>query len=172
MNKLPEGAKVSFEVPELPHNLLSGPELADGGCTIWLDQYGAEIELEGETLYKGWRDKATRLWSFNIDPNDGSRLIPLPDNDILDTKDGAILSTMEFDTTTGVIHSLLHESTGASFNALYECQNKKELTAFLLSLRTFLIGIWEEELLLKKEARSARLWVTRESISIDLKLFD
>ena len=59
MNKLPEEAKVSFEVPDLSHNLLSGPELADAGCTLRLDKYGADIELEGETLYKGWRDKAT-----------------------------------------------------------------------------------------------------------------
>ena len=87
--------------------------------------------MEGETLYKGWRDKASRLWRLNIDPNDGNRLMPMPDNDILDARDGALLSTMKFDTRTGVVYSLLHESTGACFNALYECQNKEELIKYL-----------------------------------------
>ena len=95
MNKLPERARTGFTVEELPHNLLSGPELVDAGCSIYLNKYLGEIELEGETLYRGWRDQGTRLWRFNIDPNDGNRLIPLPDDDVTNNKQGAILSAME-----------------------------------------------------------------------------
>ena len=39
------------------------------------------------------------------------------------------------------------------------------LTVFLLSCSTFLIGIWKVELRHTMEARIARLWVTRESLS-------
>ena len=40
-----------------------------------------------------------------------------------------------------------------------------DLTVFLLSRPTLLIGFWKVELRLTMEARSARLWVTRESVS-------
>ena len=86
--------------------------------------------MEGETLYRGWRDPGTRLWRFDIDPNDGNRLMPLPDNDVINNKQGAILSAMEFDARTGVVYSILHESQNASINALYQCRNKEELIKY------------------------------------------
>ena len=87
--------------------------------------------MEGETLYRGWRDPGTRLWRFNIDPNDGNRLIPLPDDDVVNNKTGVILSAMEFDERTGVVYTLLHQSHNESINALYECRNKEELIKYL-----------------------------------------
>ena len=41
MNKLPPAAKVAFNVPALPHNILSGAELVDAGLKLHLDRYGA-----------------------------------------------------------------------------------------------------------------------------------
>ena len=82
MNKLPEAAKVAFTVPGIPNNILAGAELVDAGCTLYLDKYMAEIDFEGETIYRGWRDRPSRLWKFDIDPNDGKTILPLPDNDV------------------------------------------------------------------------------------------
>ena len=98
MKKLPPQARTAFQVPGIPHNILSGTEIVDARCTLYLDKHMAEIELEGEVLYRGWGDRPSRLWEFNIDPNDGNRLIHLPENDELDTKEGMVMSTMQFDT--------------------------------------------------------------------------
>ena len=61
MKKLPQAARTAYEVLGLPHNIISGAELVDAGCTLHLDKYMAEIELEGETLYKDFQDRPTRL---------------------------------------------------------------------------------------------------------------
>jgi len=34
MNKLPEPARIGFTVPHLPHNIISGAEIVDAGCTL------------------------------------------------------------------------------------------------------------------------------------------
>ena len=131
MNKLPHQAKTAFTVPCLPHNILAGAELVDAGCTLYLDKHMAEIELEGEVLYRGWRDRPSRLWKFNIDPNDCNRLMPMPDNEILDTKAGTIMATMQYDVKAGMVLSAVHDSMAQSINALYECTNKEELIKYL-----------------------------------------
>ena len=56
MNNLPPKAKTAFTVQDLPHNIMVGAELVDAGYKLHSDKYEAEIELEGETLYRGWRD--------------------------------------------------------------------------------------------------------------------
>ena len=127
MNKLPPPAKVAFTVPGIPHNILSGPELVDAGCALYLDKYMAEIDYEGETIYRGWRDKPSRLWKFDIDPNDGKSILPLPDNDILDTEEGIILSTMQYDVKADMVLSEVHEGVNMTINAMYECENKKRV---------------------------------------------
>ena len=127
MNKLPQNAKTAFTVPKIPHNILAGAELVDAGCTLHLDKHMAEIELEGEILYRGWRDRPTRLWKFNIDPNDGNRLMSLPKNNMLNPKEGLILSTMQYDAKAVLVLAALHENMTTSLNTLYACENKGEV---------------------------------------------
>ena len=62
MKKLPPAARVGFNVPSIPENIMAGAELVDAGCDLYLNRYGAEIEYEGEILYRGWRDRSNRLW--------------------------------------------------------------------------------------------------------------
>ena len=131
MNKLPEAAKVAFTVPGIPNNILAGAELVDAGCTLYLDKYMAEIDYEGETIYRGWRDRPSRLWKFDIDPNDGKSILPLPDNDVLNSKEGMILSTMQYDVKAGMVLSAVHEGVHMTINAMYECENKRELIQYL-----------------------------------------
>ena len=54
-------------------------------------------------------------------------LTPLPDDDILNTKDGV----MEYNLRIEVVYPILHKSMNASINALYECCNKEELIKYL-----------------------------------------
>ena len=131
MRKLPPAARTAHEVLGLPHNILLGAELVDAGCILHLDKYMAEIELEGETLYKGFRDRPTRLWKICIDPNDGNRIMPLPDNDVLDTRGGLIMATMLYDVKAGLVLSAMHEGMNDSLTTLYQCGNLRELVQYL-----------------------------------------
>ena len=76
MKKLPQAAKRAYRVKETPHNIMTEAELCDAGCGVHLYKHDVEIEYEGETLYRGWRDKPSHLWRFNINPTDGNRLTP------------------------------------------------------------------------------------------------
>jgi len=60
--KLPPAARKAYRVPSISHNLVAVSELCDAGCTVYFHKHGVEIEYEGETIGRGWRDKATRLW--------------------------------------------------------------------------------------------------------------
>jgi hypothetical protein len=73
--KLPKAARRAFRVPDIPHNLIAGAELVDAGCGLHLYKTYGEIEYEGETLYRGWRDKPTRLWRFDL-TSKGGRITP------------------------------------------------------------------------------------------------
>ena len=110
MTKLPSQARTAYKVPKLPHNIISGAELVDAGCQLHLDKHGAEIEYEGETLYKGWRDQPSRLWRFNITPDEGNRITPLLDEEECDVASGMVLSAISW-----------------SINSIYECENKEQL---------------------------------------------
>ena len=55
LKKIPEAARKAFRVPDIPHNLIAPYELVDAGCGFHLYKHSAEIEFEGETLYRGWR---------------------------------------------------------------------------------------------------------------------
>ena len=64
MKKLPEEAQRGFRVPAIPHNILAAAELCDAGCDVHLHMHSAEIEYEGETLYRGWRDWKKMIVTF------------------------------------------------------------------------------------------------------------
>ena len=53
VKKLPKSARKAFRVPYIPHNLIASYELAYAGCGFHLYKNIAEIEFEGETLYRG-----------------------------------------------------------------------------------------------------------------------
>ena len=56
LHKLPKKARRAFLVKDVPHNLVAVAELVDAGCSIHLFTWGFDIDLEGETIYKGWRE--------------------------------------------------------------------------------------------------------------------
>ena len=56
LHKLPKKARRAFLVNEVPHNLVAVAELVDAGCSVHFYSWGFDIDLEGETIYKGWRE--------------------------------------------------------------------------------------------------------------------
>ena len=72
LKKLPKSARKAFRVPDIPHNLIVA-------CGFHLYKHSAEIEFEGETLYRGWRDKTSRLWRFNLTSKGEKRSTPPTD---------------------------------------------------------------------------------------------
>jgi hypothetical protein len=93
--KLPKAARRAFRVPDIPHNLMAGAELVDAGCSLHLYKTYGEIEYEGETLYRGWRDKPTRLWRFDLSSKGGNRITPYTDPTEYDPSNGMVLSAVE-----------------------------------------------------------------------------
>ena len=76
-------------------------------------KHDAEIEYEGETLYRGWRDKPLRCWQFNVNPGDGNRLTPLLDKSEHDPASGMVLPAIQW-----------------SVNSIYKCSGAKDLTKY------------------------------------------
>ena len=56
LHKLPKKARRAFLVDEVLHNLVAVAELVDAGCSVHFYSWGFEVDLEGETIYKGWRE--------------------------------------------------------------------------------------------------------------------
>ena len=99
---------------DAPHNLVAVAELVDAGCSVHLHSWGCEIDLEGKTLYRGWREgPGSRLWRIKL-TDDGTQKIQ-PDVDPED-----------YDAISGTICMAI----GHSVNNIYECQNKQQLIKY------------------------------------------
>ena len=113
LSKLPEEAREAFRAPDIPHNLIAACELVDAGCSIHFYKHGCEIEFEGETLYRGWRDTATRLWRIALTSEGGERLTPYT-------------APEEYDPSIMMTYAAINYQV----NSVYECQNKQQLIKY------------------------------------------
>ena len=114
LKKLPAKARRAFRVNETPHNLIAVAELVDAGCSVHLYGWGCEIDLNGETLYRGWREgPGSRLFRLKLTDNGTPRIQP-DDN------------PADYDAGTGTVCMAI----GWSVNSIYECQNKNQLTLY------------------------------------------
>ena len=95
LKKLPKSARKVFRVPDTPHNLIAACELVDAGCGVHLYKHSEDIEFEGETLYRGWRDKPSRLWRFSLTSKGENRSTPPTDPEEYDPSSGMVLSVYE-----------------------------------------------------------------------------
>ena len=105
--KLPPSARKGYTVPNITNNLVSVAELCDAGCTVFFHMHGVDINCDGETIARGWRDKPTKLWRVSLTSEGGDRITP------------------ETDWTT--------ESDGiyqVQVNSIYECENKEQLVKY------------------------------------------
>lgn len=116
MNKFPSKARRAFRVPDIQHNLIACAELIDAGCAVYLHRHGCEIEHEGAVLYKGWRDKVTRLWRLSLMPDATNRITPHTDPSEYDGSNEMVLG-VDADITW-------------SMNSIYECANTKQLIKY------------------------------------------
>ena len=114
LRKLPPKARRAFRVNDAPHNLIAVAELVDADCSVHLHKWGCEIDFEGETLYRGWREgPGSRLFRVSL-TDDGTERIQ-PDNDPAD-----------YDAVTGTVCMAI----GFSANNIYECQSKQQLILY------------------------------------------
>ena len=113
LSKLPETERKAFRVPDITHDLIAGGELVDEGCRTYFYTHSAEIEYEGETLYRGWRDNPTRFWRFDITSKGGNRVTP-------DT------APEEYDPSNGGFFEKIKHCV----NSIYECTNKEQLIKY------------------------------------------
>ena len=100
-------------MPDIPHNLIAACELVDAGCGVHIYKHSAEIEFEGETLYRGWRDKPSRLWRFSLTSKGEKRSTPPTDPEEYDPSSGMVLSVIKYQA-----------------NSIYKCENKQKLIKY------------------------------------------
>ena len=96
LKKLPYAAKRAFLVKDIPHNLVAVSELVDAGCSVHMYWWGFDIDYEGETIYKGWREKGSRLFRMNLDDTGGNRITPTVDPSEYSVDKSAICPTSDW----------------------------------------------------------------------------
>ena len=75
-------------------------------------KHSEEIEFEGETLYRGWRDKTSRLWRFSLTSKGVKRSTPPTDPEKYDPSSRMVLSVYEFENKQHLI-KYYHASLGS-----------------------------------------------------------
>ena len=113
LDKLPQKARETFRVPNVPHNLIAAAKLCDAGCGVHLYKHNCEVEYEGETLYRGWRDKPSRLWQMALTSKGGNRITPNTEEEDPNRTDGMTMATIQYH-----VHSI------------YKCDNKEQLIKY------------------------------------------
>ena len=113
LKKLPPPARRAFRVSDIPHNLIAVSELVDAGCSVHMYYWGFNIDYEGETIYKGWREKGSRLFRMSLSDTGGNRITPPADP-----------SEYSIDT------SAICQTQNRSANSIYECENTEQLIKY------------------------------------------
>ena len=100
-------------MPNVPRNPIAAAKLCDAGCGVHLYKHHCEVEYEGETLYRGWRDKSPGLWRMALTSKVGNRVTPDMVDEDLNAADGMITAPIQYH-----VHSI------------YECDNKEQLIKY------------------------------------------
>ena len=87
--------------------------MVDAGCVIYLYKTGFGIDYEGEILYKGWRERGSRLFRMNLEDDGSNRLTPT-------------LDPAEYNVSSGNMCQILQYSA----NSIYECKHKQRLIKY------------------------------------------
>ena len=74
LRKLPQKAREAFWVEDVPHNLVAVATLVDAGCRVHMYSRGFEIDYNGETIYKGWPEKKSKLFQMSL-IDDGTKRV-------------------------------------------------------------------------------------------------
>ena len=112
LGKLPPEARKAFQVDNIPHNLVAVATLVNAGCDVHIYDWGFNIDINGETIYKGWRVSNSNLFRMSL-TDDGTQRI-IPDTD-----------PSEYDSSKGIVMNM-----NWSVNSVYECENKSQLIRY------------------------------------------
>ena len=73
-------ARQALRVGRVPHNLVVVATLVDAGCSVHFYHWGFNIEYNGKTIYKGWRDPKTKLFQMIITDDGTPNIVPESDD--------------------------------------------------------------------------------------------
>ena len=113
LKRLPKKAREVFRVDDVPHNLVAVTTLVDAGCSVHMYYWGFEVEYNGETIYKGWREPNSKLFKMSLVDDGTERVVPETD-------------PLEYDGSSGLVLSAIQWSV----NSIYECQNREHLIKY------------------------------------------
>ena len=101
LRKLPKKARRAFLVEDIPHNLVAVAELVDAGCSVHMYSWGFEIDLEGETIYRGWREgPSSRLFRMKLTDDGCGTIQPAADPATYDALTGTVCQAINMEPTT------------------------------------------------------------------------
>ena len=96
LRKLPAQAREAFRVKDVPHNLVAVATLVDAGCSVHMYYWGFDVDYNGETIYKGWREPNTKLFKMSLSDDGTERIVPETDPSEHDGSKGSVLSAIKW----------------------------------------------------------------------------
>ena len=98
---------------DVPHNLVAVATFVDKGCSLHMYYWGFEVDYNGETIYKGWREPNSKLFKMSLVDDGTERVVPETDPSEHCGSSNSVLS-----------------ATQRSVNPVYECQNREQLIKY------------------------------------------
>ena len=94
LKKLPQKAREAFRVDNVPHNLVAVATIVDAGCSVHMYDWGFNIDYNGETIYKGWREQKSNLFQMSLLDDGTQRVVPETDPSEYDGSNGMVMSAI------------------------------------------------------------------------------
>ena len=113
LRKLPKKAREVFLVNDVPHNLVDIATLVDAGCGVHMYYWGFEVDYNGETICKGWRELNSKLFKMSLVDDGTERVVAETDRSEYDGSNGLVMSVIQW-----------------SVNSIYKCQNREQLVKY------------------------------------------
>ena len=85
----------------------------DAGYSVHMHEWGFEIELNSEIIYRGWREQGSNLFQMSLTDDGTDHIVPDTDPSEYDGSNGLIMSAVQW-----------------SVNSIYECNSKEQLVKY------------------------------------------
>ena len=108
MDGLPEKSKIAYKFNGIQELLMSIPVLCDNRCKFKFTKRTVQVHKEGQTVLIGYREPATKLWSF---PQDETTPIAVP---WVTQQISAILPEGTMSDTLNFLHRIIESPTNTT----------------------------------------------------------
>jgi hypothetical protein len=117
LKKPPSASRRAFRMNNIHHNFVAVSKLVDAGCSVHMYFWGFEIDYEGETIYKGWREKGSRLFRMDLNDTRKNRITPTA-------------NPAEYNTEYNLDSGTICQSLNWSANNIHECKSTEQLIKY------------------------------------------